>query len=73
VNEGVFDAETVAKMSGGRIIAAAVNYAPYIDRRRQELRSDTLYSELQAMAKLIQDIVSHEARTIQLTYQTSRP
>ena len=53
VVEEVLDLETITRMSGGRIIAVADNYAPYIERRRLELSSPSLYSEIQAMASLI--------------------
>jgi hypothetical protein len=53
VNEGVFDLSTLARMQGGRIVAIAANYSDYIDRRRGELNSPTLYSELTALAEEI--------------------
>jgi len=50
VNEDVLDISTLARMQGGRIVAIATNYADYIDRRRRELKSPTLYSELTTLA-----------------------
>lgn len=50
VNEDVLDAELLARISGARIIAVANNYSIYIDRRRKELGSPSLYSELKRLA-----------------------
>jgi hypothetical protein len=53
VNEGVLDVDTLARIHGGRIVAIAANYAGYIDRRREEMGSVTLYSELELLADSI--------------------
>jgi hypothetical protein len=50
VNEGVLDISTLARMQGGRIVAIVTNYADYIDRRRRELNSPTLYCELTTLS-----------------------
>ncbi|WP_327001300.1 DUF4760 domain-containing protein [Dactylosporangium sp. NBC_01737] len=52
-NEGVLDVDTLARIHGGRIVAIATNYAEYIDRRREELGTTTLYSEIGALADAI--------------------
>ncbi|MFB9686127.1 DUF4760 domain-containing protein [Amycolatopsis plumensis] len=51
VNSGVFDIDTVSRMVDGRILAVTENYMPYINLRRDELRSPSLYSELEVMAR----------------------
>jgi Domain of unknown function (DUF4760) len=53
VNEGVLDLGMVDSMSGGRIVDVARNYRPYIERRRQEFQSTTLYLELERLAAAI--------------------
>jgi hypothetical protein len=55
VNDGVFDVETVSRTFGGRIVAVASNYAPYIELRRRELNSPSLYIELESVAASIRE------------------
>ncbi len=52
-NESVLDVGMLERMQGGRILAIANNYSGYIRRRRAELDSPTLYTELEALAKEI--------------------
>lgn len=56
VNSDVLDLETLARISGGRVVAVWANYAGYIERRRRELNSPTLYSELGDLARSIREL-----------------
>jgi hypothetical protein len=62
VNEGVFDLPTLSRSSGGRILAVADNYTEYIERRRKELGSATLYAELEQLAASIREYRSRGAQ-----------
>ena len=61
VVSGVLDVDVITRIWGGRILAVAANYAPYIERRRKELGSTTLYAELLAMAELVREASRRQA------------
>ena len=70
VMEDVFDLETVTRLSGERFIAVAKNYLPYMERRRRELNSPSLYVEIEVMADLIR---AHQKKlSLTLTGSTTR-
>jgi hypothetical protein len=51
---GELDVDILARLSGGNI-AVVTYYAKYIERRRKEINSDHLYSEIEQLAASIKD------------------
>ena len=54
VNCGILDHATTSVIARGKIIAIYENYGPYIEWRR-ELHGESLYSELEKLAKKLAD------------------
>lgn len=60
VNSGILDYETASLIARGKIIAIYRNYGPYIDWRR-EIYGDSVYSELEMIAKRLEADQAREA------------
>ena len=50
VNLDIYDFETINRLAGGRIIAVANNYAPWIEHRRATLNAPMMWSDLSLLA-----------------------
>ncbi len=55
VNSDVLDYSTISRLSGQRVISIVRNYWSWIDWRRSELASPSVYSELETLATRIAD------------------
>jgi hypothetical protein len=54
VNTDVFDFSVVERVAGGRIMAIARNYSPWIEWRRKLLENPRLYLELELLAEWVE-------------------
>lgn len=50
-----FDLETIERLAGGRIIAISENYRTWFEYRRTTLNSQTIYAEIDELARRIRD------------------
>lgn len=55
VNQRVLDLKTISMSEGGRIIDTVTNYGPYVVKVREEVGTPLLYSELELLARKIQE------------------
>lgn len=55
VLSGVFDEEIVDRFGGGPIIAAWINYEPWVNARRIEFNAPSMFEELEELAQKLAD------------------